>query len=408
MAEVAVPPSLRPSQGERSMKFDAVIVGARCAGAATALLLARTGARVLLVDKGAYGSDTLSTHALMRGAVLQLDRWGVLPAIVTAGTPPVHSTTFSYVGQDITVDIEPKFGVGALYAPRRSLLDRALVDAAADSGAEIAYGVRVDDVLVDDRGRVRGIAAVVDGARRQIEADLVVGADGLHSTIARHVGAPIIVSGRHSTGVLYAYWEGVPVDGYYWQFRPGASIGAIPTNRRATCVFVSVTSARFRREVQHGPASSAFRRLVREVSPSFDARLDGGRQVEPVRGHGGHLGFIKRSTGPGWALVGDAGYFKDPLTAHGITDALRDAELLTRAIIRGTAVALEDYEKTRHDLSRRLFEVTDEIASFAWTDDALQSLHRAFSGEMSREVRALAALEPLPCLSRPASVPRAV
>ena len=119
------------------------------------------------------------------------------------------------------------------------------------------------------------------------------------------------------------------------------------------------------------------------------------RQVEPVRGFGGHPGFIKRSTGDGWALVGDAGYFKDPLTAHGITDALRDAELLARAILTGTPAGLASYETTRLDLSRRLFEITDEIASFGWTDDEVQSLHRAFSSEMSREVRALAALDPL-------------
>ncbi len=112
-------------------KYDAVIVGARCAGAATALLLARAGARVLVVDKGAYGTDTLSTHALMRGAVLQLARWGVLPPIVSAGTPPIRSTTFSYVEEDVTVAIEPRYGVDALYAPRRTLLDRSLVDAAA-------------------------------------------------------------------------------------------------------------------------------------------------------------------------------------------------------------------------------------------------------------------------------------
>jgi 2-polyprenyl-6-methoxyphenol hydroxylase-like FAD-dependent oxidoreductase len=90
------------------MKFDAVIVGARCAGAATAMRLARAGARVLLIDKGAYGTDIVSTHALMRGGVLQLDRWGVLPRIVAAGTPPVRSTTFSYPAQDITVPIEPR------------------------------------------------------------------------------------------------------------------------------------------------------------------------------------------------------------------------------------------------------------------------------------------------------------
>src|SRR5262245_43742753 len=110
------------------MKVDVVVVGARCAGASTAMLLARGGARVLLVDKGAYGTDMLSTHALMRGAVLQLDHWGVLPEIVAAGTPAIHSTTFCYTESHVTVPIEPKHGVSALYAPRRTLLDRVLVD----------------------------------------------------------------------------------------------------------------------------------------------------------------------------------------------------------------------------------------------------------------------------------------
>ena len=171
------------------MKVDAVVVGARCAGAATALLLARAGARVLMVDRGVYGSDTTSTHALMRGAIVQLHRWGVLPAIVAAGTPPVHSTTFSYPQQDVTVPIEPRFGVGALYAPRRALLDRTLVDAAVGSGAEVNYDVRMDGVIIDHRGRVRGITAVAGGTRHRIEADIVIGADGLHSTVAQHVGA---------------------------------------------------------------------------------------------------------------------------------------------------------------------------------------------------------------------------
>ncbi len=150
------------------------------------MLLARAGARVLLVDRGVYGGDTLSTHALMRGAVLQLHRWGLLPAIVAAGTPPVHATTFSYTGQDVTVPIEPKFGVTALYAPRRALLDRVLVDAAAESGAEVRYGVQVHDIVKDARGRVRGIIASSGGTRHEIGADLTVGADGLHSTIATH------------------------------------------------------------------------------------------------------------------------------------------------------------------------------------------------------------------------------
>jgi len=187
------------------MKVDAVVVGARCAGAATALLLARAGARVLMVDRGVYGSDTTSTHALMRGAILQLHRWGVLPAIVAAGTPPVHSTTFSYPQQDVTVPIEPRFGVGALYAPRRALLDRTLVDAAVGSGAEVNYDVRMDGVIIDHRGRVRGITTVAGGTRHRIEADIVIGADGLHSTVAQHVSAPRVVEGRHAAGVLYSY-----------------------------------------------------------------------------------------------------------------------------------------------------------------------------------------------------------
>jgi menaquinone-9 beta-reductase len=386
------------------MKFDAVIVGARCAGAATALLLARAGARVLVVDKGVYGSDTLSTHALMRGAVLQLHQWGILPAIVAAGTPPVQSTTFSYREQDVTVPIEPKFGVGALYAPRRALIDRTLVDAAATHGAEFRYGVRIDGVIRDDGGRVRGISAAMGGTRHRIEAEIVIGADGLYSTIAQCVGAACVLEGRHSTGVLYSYWEGLPVDGYYWRFLTDASIGAIPTNNGATCVFASIPATRFRDEVR-GDVASAYRRLIRLASTSFDARLDEARQLEPIRGFGGHVGFLKRGAGPGWALVGDAGYFKDPLTAHGITDALRDAELLTRAILRGTADAFMDYETTRHDLSRRLFELTDEIASFAWSDSDVQALHRAFSSEMSREVRALAALEPFDRLSPQAARP---
>ena len=131
------------------MKYDAVISGARCAGAATALLMARAGARVLVIEQGGYGTDSLSTHALMRGAVVQLHRWGVLPEIQAAGTPPIRSTTFGYTDREVTVAIEPKYGVSALYAPRRSLLDRVLVDAAAEAGVEFRHRTTVEEVLFD-------------------------------------------------------------------------------------------------------------------------------------------------------------------------------------------------------------------------------------------------------------------
>jgi flavin-dependent dehydrogenase len=186
-----------------------------------------------------------------------------------------------------------------------------------------------------------------------------------------------------------------------------AGLAAIPTNHGATCVSVSVPSTRFRDEVR-GDKSGAYRRLIGQASSFIDQQLDGATMIEPIRGFSGHFGVIKRGIGPGWALVGDAGYFKDPLTAHGITDALRDAELLARAVLRGTDDAFADFEKTRDDLSRRLFDVTDEIASLDWTDERVQSLHRAFSSEMSREVRVLAGLEPLPSPLPSASAPRAV
>ena len=176
--------------------------------------------------------------------------------------------------------------------------------------------------------------AVDHGTRLRIDADIVIGADGVRSLIAERVDAAPVVEGRHATGVLYSYWQDCPVDGFYWRFGAGVSLGAIPTNDGATCVFVAIPAARMRAEIR-GDAASTYRRLIGEASPAIDTLLHTARRAEPVRGFGGHPGFIKRSTGDGWALVGDAGYLKDPLTAHGITDALRDAELLARALISG-------------------------------------------------------------------------
>src|SRR5215472_3536247 len=93
--------------------YDALVVGARCAGAATAMLMARRGMRVLVIDRGAYGTDTISTHALMRGGVLQLHRWGILPRIQATGTPPIETTTFHYPDEAVTIAIKPANGVNA-------------------------------------------------------------------------------------------------------------------------------------------------------------------------------------------------------------------------------------------------------------------------------------------------------
>jgi 2-polyprenyl-6-methoxyphenol hydroxylase-like FAD-dependent oxidoreductase len=369
----------------RSVDYDAVVVGARCAGAATAMLLARRGLRVLMIDRGRYGSDTLSTHALMRAGVLQLHRWGILERIRAAGTPVIHATSFHYADDIVNVAIKPQNGVDGLYAPRRTIIDALLVDAARDAGAEVAFDTRLIDLMRGDDGRVSGVRLrCCDGPERQVTADLVIGADGVRSTVAGLVGAaPYRVAG-HTTAVLFSYWSGMGIDGYHWYFRPGVSAGVVPTNDGLTCVFVSAPPSRFHEE-QRGGRAASHRRLVEECDAQLSTLVDEAERAEDYRGFSGQVGFFRRSFGPGWALVGDAGYFKDPLTAHGITDAFIDAELLANAAAEGTERALARYQTARDERATGLFEVTDAVASFEWDLATVQQLHRSLSDELKKE-----------------------
>jgi flavin-dependent dehydrogenase len=375
-----------------SPRYDAVVVGARAAGAATAMLLARRGLRVLAVDRGAYGADTLSTHALMRAGVLQLVRWGLLDRIEAAGTPPVRRTVFHYVDEVVDVPIKPRDGVPALFAPRRTVLDRVLVDAAALSGATLRHRVRVVELLRGSGGRVEGVRLVnEDGGARNVRAGIVIGADGLRGVVAALAGAPVTRRGRHATANVYGYWSDLEVEGYHWYWGTGAAAGAIPTNGEQVLLFASVAPSRFAREFR-GDVPGAYRRALAEVAPDLAERLPGARLLSALHGSPGDKGYLRRPWGPGWALVGDAGYFKDPLTAHGISDALRDAELLARAVARGGDAALADYEAARDELSRELFEATEAIASLEWDNARLKGLHRDLSDAMKREVAALVGL----------------
>jgi 2-polyprenyl-6-methoxyphenol hydroxylase-like FAD-dependent oxidoreductase len=369
-------------------RTDVVIVGARCAGAATALLLARAGHRVLVVDRGRYGTDALSTHALMRGAVVQLHRWNILPAVIASGTTPVRQATFFYGDESITVPVKPRDGVDALYAPRRYVLDRLLVDAASAAGAEIVFGARVTGLQRSAAGRVTGVEFDDDaGQPHLVSSRLVVGADGLRSTVADLAGAEAYREGRHATGTMFGYWSGLEARGYEWFFAPGLSAGAIPTNDDQVGVFVSVPSAEFTERFAHRP-DAAFRELLAKMSPGLAGQI---ARAGPsrLRGFPGHPGYLRQSYGPGWALVGDAGYFKDPLTSHGITDALRDAELLAHAIDEGSDAALAEYQAQRDAASLDLFEATDAIASFHWNLSEIRVLHETLAKAMSREVKQL-------------------
>jgi flavin-dependent dehydrogenase len=378
------------------MRYDAIVVGARCAGASTAMLLARRGMRVLAVDRGAYGTETLSTHAMMRGGVLQLARWGLLPRLVAAGTPPVRDTSFHYGAQEVSIALRPGDGVDALYAPRRSVLDALLVDGAAEAGATIRHGETVVGLLHGSGGRVTGVVTIgAECERREIEADLVIGADGIGSAVARLAGAPVLRESQHATASVFGYWSGIGTSGYHWHYVPGASVGTIPTNAGLHCIFASVPPATYRGAFRGAPME-AFRATLNRVAPDLSARVGAGARAGTLSVFAGRRGFFRQAYGPGWALVGDAGYFKDPLTAHGITDALRDAELLSDAVMAGTARAFGDYAAQRDALSMPLFEATDAIAAFDWDLDRLQSLHKALNIAMKQEVAAmLARAEPV-------------
>jgi 2-polyprenyl-6-methoxyphenol hydroxylase-like FAD-dependent oxidoreductase len=388
----------------RPPAHDAIVVGARAAGAATALLLARHGMRVLVVDRSRYGADALSTHALMRGGVLQLRRWGLLDHVIAAGTPPIRRATFIYAEDRVEIAIKPSHGVDALYAPRRTVLDPILVDAAAGAGAELRYGVTVTDVRRDRVGRVSGIVGRDDHGRAfTADADIVIGADGLRSTVAERVGAGIERGGRCATSLVYGYWSDVDADGYEWMFRPNARAGVIPTNDGLVCVFAAATPQRVGRG-----GMGVLESLLAEASPDTAARVRAGTAPAGVRTFGGHPGLMRRAWGPGWALVGDAGYWKDPLTAHGLTDALRDAELLARAIVAASGgasehEALAHYQRTRDRLSLPLFTITDTIAGQSWTDADIGALLLQLSSAMVDEVEVLAGLDgrPFHSMSRP-------
>lgn len=372
--------------------YDVIVIGARCAGAASAMLMARKGMNVLVVDKRAYGSDTLSTHALMRGAVMQLGRWGLIEAVKATGAPAIRKTSFHYGANVVEVDIRPQGAADGLYAPRRYALDKLLVDAAVEAGATFNFGCDLVDLIRDPAGRVVGaIVRNESGESSRVGAGLVVGADGAHSKVARLAGAETIHAARSSGALAYGYWRGAPLNGSHWCYRRGSSAGAIPTNDGAVCVFAAVPQEHFRAVFQPD-MGAGYRKVLEWTAPWLGEWVSNAEPCDKLRGFGGVAGFLRKPYGPGWALAGDAGYFKDPITAHGITDAFRDAELLALAAHTGSPDGFRTYQDLRDLLSAPLFEVTDKIASFKWDLEELGRLHNRLSEVMKAEVSVIADL----------------
>lgn len=358
--------------------YDVIVVGARCAGAPTAMLFARAGYRVLLVDRVRFPKDTLSTHYIHQPGVARLARWGVLDAVVATGCPPVDRISYEYGDLRLEGCSLPVDGFREAYAPRRFLLDQVLADAAVAAGAEFRPGCGVEDVLFDDDGRAIGVRC---GGSEE-HARLVVGADGMRSGVAAKVGAGMLREDATMTCAYYSYWEGVPAQFELYE-APGRWVGSIPTNDGLTLVGAYFPQAEFDRV--RADAQSAYLDLVRTTAPALHERVRSGRQVERLYGTGEQRNFFRHAAGPGWALVGDAGHHKDSITARGMMDAFLQAELLVDAVgadlhdeAKLTA-ALREYDAEREDQLIDGYRSTLTVAALATPAEHLEML-RAIAG----------------------------
>jgi len=360
--------------------YDAIVVGARCAGSPTAMLLARKGYRVLLVDRAGFPSDALSTHYIHQPGAATLNRWGILDRVIESGCPPIEKQVLD-VGPFALVGAPPPAdGIKAGYAPRRKVLDKILLDAAIESGVEFREHFSVEELLTHG-GRVTGIRGrSKTGAAAEDRAYFVIGADGIHSVVARLVEAPRYNEQPAFNCTYYTYWSDVNAPTVEMYMRPERMIIGGPTNDGLTLTIVywpEIDFARIRANVER-----EFMRAI-DLIPEFSARIRSGTRVEKFRGSGDLRGFFRRPYGPGWALVGDAAYHKNPITAAGITDAFRDAELLADAVddtLEGfvpAELAMAEYERKRNETALPLYRMTCEMAKLEPPVPEMQNLFSA-------------------------------
>ncbi len=393
--------------------YDAIVVGARCAGAPTAMLLARKGYRVLLVDRATFPSDTLSTHFIHPPGLAQLKRWGLLERLEATGCPPVPRYSYDFGAFTISGSPQPVDGVATGYGPRRTVLDKLLIDAAGEAGADVQEGFAVEGLLADG-GRVSGVR----GRSRKrksiaVSARVVVGADGRHSTVAKAVRPHQYNDRPPLQGGYYTYWSGLPVEGFEISVRPNRGFGAVPTHDGLTMVVVGWPYAEFK--ANRGDIEGNYMRTL-ELAPAFAERVRAATREARFAG-GAVSSFFRKPYGPGWALVGDAGYDKDPITAWGISDAFRDADLCASALdgwLSGAQAfdsAMAGFQRVRDEASLPTFELTCGFATMEPPPPDMQRLLAAVHGsqsEMDAFVSAMAGTLPVPEFFAPANVERIV
>ena len=359
-----------------STEYDVIVVGARCAGSPTAMLLAHKGYRVLLVDQATFPSDTLSTHMIHAPGVAALIRWGLLDRVVATGCPPVNSYSFDFGPITISGSPRPIDGVSVGYAPRRTLLDKILVDAAGEAGVEVREEFVVEGLVIED-GVVVGIRGHgLDGTSVVERARVVVGADGRSSHVARDVGASAYNEKPKLLWSSYTYWSDLPVNGFETVVRPGRGWGAFETNDGLTLLVVGCP---FEEAQQFKTDTEANYLKALELAPEFAARVAKATRVDQFHG-GAVLNFFRKPYGPGWALVGDAGYTRDPITAQGISDAFLDAERCAMALDDAFSgrlpfeESMSAWQQARDAQALPIYEFTTQLATLEPPPPELQQL----------------------------------
>jgi flavin-dependent dehydrogenase len=394
--------------------YDAIVVGARCAGSPTAMLLARKGHRVLLVDKATFPSDTMSTHLVHPPGVAALGRWGLLDQLIETGCPPVKRYSFDFGPVSVAGSPQPIDGEARAFGPRRTILDKLLVDAAGEAGAEVREAFTVEEITAED-GKVTGIRGHAKGGDSVTEtAKVVIGADGKRSLLAKAVEPKQYNERPSQLAMYYAYWSDLPVEGFETRIRAEHRRGwaALPTHDDLTCVPFGWPREEFDRNKKDIEGNFL---AAMELAPEFAERIRRATRESKFIGSAELPGYFRKPFGPGWVLVGDAGYHKNPITAMGINDAFRDAELvadgLDEAFGGGPSFddAMSAYQEVRDREAMPVYEFTFEFASMEPPPPEMQQLIGGMQGNQGAQddfVSVQAATLPAPEFFAPENVGR--
>jgi 2-polyprenyl-6-methoxyphenol hydroxylase-like FAD-dependent oxidoreductase len=379
---LAAPDHQKGEGPEMTKAFDAIIVGARCAGSSTGMLLARKGYRVLVVDRTTFPSDTVSTHLVHPLGVGALSRWGLLDRLTATGCPPIHTYCFDF--GPFTISGAPGTDTAPVaYCPRRTILDKLLVDAAAEAGAEVRESFTIEEILIED-GRAVGIKGRSKDGNSSIErARVVVGADGRHSFVAEAVRAERYDEKPPLLAAYYTYWRGLPMDGRVENYiRDRRGFAVMPTHDDLTLIIAGWPYSEFAEN--KNDIEGNYRKTI-ELAPTFAGRLRGAKREARFAG-AAVPNYFRKPFGPGWVLVGDAGYNRDFITAQGIMDAFHDAELCAAALDKSFSGAspfeevMLEYQRTRDVRVKAMYEFTCQLATLEPPPPDMQQILAAAHG----------------------------